>query len=143
MTGMPRRLTLSFAVLLLMLSSSVSLLMAGAVTQEDGSDRSVNLQIIVDSSGSMGVLVDTGVMRMDAAKTVLNEVISQIPVAEGINVGLRVYGHRGDNTDIGRPESCLSSELVVPMSGVDAASLSSQVDALQPVGWTPIGYSLQ
>ena len=79
---------------------------------------------------------------MDAAKTVLNQVISEIPNVDGVNVGLRVYGHLGDNTETGKPTSCVSSDLLVPMSGVDTDALNAQVEQLQPVGWTPIGFSL-
>ncbi len=91
----------------------------------------------------MAAATDTGDLRIDSAKRVLTEVISQIPNVDGVNVGLRIYGHRGDNSEAGRPESCLSSELVVPMDGVNAESLTQQVNLLQPVGWTPLGYSLQ
>lgn len=91
----------------------------------------------------MGAATNTGEVRMDAAKRVLTEVINAIPDEEGINVGFRVYGHLGDNSEAGRAESCLSSELLVPMEGVDRESLIEQVNLLQPVGWTPLGYSLQ
>ncbi len=134
---------LSFIVLVSFFASSMSLVMSAGAAQDGGSGKTVNLQIIVDSSGSMAAPTDTGVIRMDAAKIVLNEVIAQLPVVENVNVGLRVYGHRGNNTDAGRPESCLSSDLLVPMSGVDPAALTTQVNSLQPVGWTPIGHSLQ
>jgi plastocyanin len=122
---------------------SFPLTQSQALAQNSGPGKTVNLQLIVDASGSMGAATDTGALRIDAAKQVLNEVIGQIPEAEGINVGFRVYGHRGDNTDVGRPESCISSELMVPMQGVDKAALTAQVGALQPVGWTPLGFSLQ
>ncbi|MGI8486445.1 MAG: cupredoxin domain-containing protein, partial [Thermomicrobiales bacterium] len=107
------------------------------------SKKTVNVQLIVDASGSMAAATDTGVLRIDAAKQVLAQVISAIPDVEGVNVGLRVYGHKGDNTEAGRAESCLSSDLLVPMLGVDATQLTAQANALQPVGWTPLGFSLQ
>ena len=91
----------------------------------------------------MAAPTDTGVARIDSAKTVLNQVIDSIPDTEGVNVGFRIYGHEGDNTEAGRAESCLSSDLVVPMEGVDRPALTEQVDLLQPVGWTPLGYALE
>lgn len=115
----------------------------GAFAQGHVTKKSVNVEIIVDASGSMAAATDTGTIRIDAAKQVLAQVISAIPDVDGVNVGLRVYGHKGDNTEAGRPESCVSSELLVPMDGVDSALLTAQVNALQPVGWTPLGYSLQ
>jgi cyclophilin family peptidyl-prolyl cis-trans isomerase len=108
---------------------------------QDG--KTINLQIIVDQSGSMAAATDTGPLRIEAAKTVLNEVIAQIPEDEGVNVGLRVYGHRGNNQPPGQAESCVSSDLLVPMQGVDKAGLTTQVNALQPIGWTPLGYALE
>ncbi len=105
--------------------------------------RTVNVEIIVDASGSMAAETNTGELRIDSAKRVLTEVINAIPEAEGINVGLRVYGHQGDNTDEGRAESCASSDLLVPVGGVNKPELLAQINTLQPVGWTPIGYALE
>lgn len=103
----------------------------------------VNVEIIVDASGSMAGETDTGELRMDAAQRVLNEVIKAIPTADGINVGLRVYGHEGDNTDAGKAESCAASDLVVPIDGVATDELLAQVNAFEPTGWTPLGMSLE
>ena len=65
----------------------------------------INVELILDSSGSMEGLIG-GETRMQIAKRVLKRVVSAIPVREGVNVGFRIYGHRGDNTAAGRPESC-------------------------------------
>lgn len=113
----------------------------GAAAQNDPA-RTINLQLIVDSSGSMAAPTDTGIARMDSAKTVLNQVISSLPDTDGVNVGFRIYGQGGDNSESGRAESCVSSDLVVAMDGVDVPALTDQVDALQPVGWTPLAYAL-
>jgi len=115
--------------------------------QEDDAQpagQTVNVELILDSSGSMAEPTDTGEPRIDAAKRVLTDVINQIPGDQpNINVGFRVFGHEGDNTDAGKEESCQSSDLVVPIEGVDKEALQSQVDSYQPVGWTPIALSLQ
>lgn len=106
--------------------------------------QTVNVELILDSSGSMAEATNTGEPRIDAAKRVLTDVIAQIPGDRtNINVGFRVFGHEGDNTDAGREESCQSSELFVPIEGVDKEALQGQVDSFQPVGWTPIALSLQ
>ena len=60
-----------------------------------------------------------------------------------MNVGLRLYGHRGDNTAAGRPVSCRATELLVPVEGVDKAALEDAVDAARATGWTPLARSLQ
>lgn len=116
---------------------------AAVARQASAEGKTVNVQLIVDASGSMGAATDTGALRIDAAKQVLNEVISAIPDVQGVNVGLRVYGQGGNNTEAGRAESCQSTELLVPMDGVDASALKAKVDAIQPVGWTPLGLALQ
>lgn len=101
-----------------------------AASQNTGS-KTVNVEIIVDASGSMAAETNTGELRIDSAKRVLTEVINTIPEAEGVNVGLRVYGHLGDNTDEGRAESCVSSDLLVPIDGVNKTDLLEQVDTLK------------
>ncbi len=122
--------------------------MARAAAQEEVDDaqpagQNVNVELILDSSGSMAEQTNTGEPRIEAARTVLTDVITQIPDDRpNINVGFRVFGHEGDNTDTGRAESCQSSDLFVPIEGVDKAALQGQVDSYQPVGWTPIALSL-
>jgi hypothetical protein len=134
-------------VLSLMLSVlGASILFGGtrvvAAQQEPGTQ--VNVELILDSSGSMADETDTGQTRIDAAKSVLNEVIDAIPEDRPeLNVGFRVFGHEGNNTESGRAESCQSSDLTVPMEGVDKEALRGQVENYQPVGWTPIGLSLE
>jgi Mg-chelatase subunit ChlD len=122
-------------------------LVAGApqeVLAQEEPGNQINVQLMMDSSGSMGAETDTGEPRIDAAKRVLNQVIDAIPEDRPeINVGFRVFGHLGDNTEAGRAESCESSELTVPVDGVDKEALRQQVADYSPVGWTPIGLSLE
>jgi hypothetical protein len=73
----------------------------------------------------------------------LTDVIAQMPERENVNVGFRVYGHKGNNTEAGKSESCRSTELKVPINGVDKAKLQAEVDAYEPVGWTPLALSLR
>ena len=109
---------------------------------EEASGKTVNVELIFDVSGSMSQRVDTGQTRMEVAKRVLEDVIDAIPDRDGINVGLRIYGFRGDNTEATRQVSCTSSELFVPVAGVDRASLINEIEALEPIGWSPLAFSL-
>ncbi len=137
------RRVLSFWAVLAMLFSAYAVQAAPTAAQREPGTQ-VNVQLILDSSGSMADETDTGEPRIDAAKRVLNEVVDAIPEdREEINVGFRVFGHKGDNTQSGRAESCQSSELTVPIDGVDKPALREQIDIFSPVGWTPIGLSLQ
>ncbi|MBA2597589.1 MAG: VWA domain-containing protein, partial [Chloroflexia bacterium] len=107
------------------------------------STKTVNVELILDASGSMAEALASGETRIAAAKRILRGVIESLPEREGINVGLRVYGHLGDNTETGKAVSCRSSELLVPVAGLDKAALIAQVEAIQPTGWTPIAYALE
>jgi hypothetical protein len=134
---------LAFAVLLaLPFYALSSLTMTGSAAAQEGGNT-VNVELILDSSGSMAEVDATGQSRIDAAKQVLNSVIDQLPEREGVNVGFRVYGHEGNNTEAGKAQSCASTELKVPVEGVDKDALRAQVGTYQPVGWTPIALSLR
>ncbi len=110
--------------------------------QSQAANKTVNVELILDASGSMAQVVDTGETRMEAAKRVLSDVITAIPERDGINVGLRVYGHKGDNTDGGQAESCASTDLLVSMKGVNKDRLLQEIEGFQPTGWTPLAHSL-
>jgi len=116
----------------------------GTPTASNQAGTQVNVELMLDSSGSMADETNTGETRIDAAKSVLTDVIAAIPSDRPeINVGFRVFGHKGNNTQAGKQESCQSSDLTVPIQGVDKQALQAQVDDYAPVGWTPIGLSLQ
>ena len=87
------------------------------------STKTVNVEFILDASGSMAEVDENGQTKIDGAKQVLNDVIDQLPEKEGVNVGFRVYGHKGNNSESGKDLSCKSTELKVPVAGVDKAAL--------------------
>lgn len=116
---------------------------AAPAVQDTAPVRTVNLELILDLSGSMAREIGGGETRMEAAKRVMNDVIDALPEQEGVNVGFRIYGHLGDNTESRRQESCNSSDLVVPIQGVDKPALRDEVAAARPIGWTPIALSLE
>jgi von Willebrand factor type A domain-containing protein len=135
---------LVIGILLSLLGASVLIAQPQQALAQVEPGTEVNVQLMMDSSGSMGAATNTGEPRIDAAKRVLNQVIDAIPEDRPeVNVGFRVFGHLGDNTEAGRAESCQSSELTVPVDGVDKQALRQQVADYAPVGWTPIGLSLE
>ncbi len=130
------------------MAGSVALVSAQPAAAQEGGDnpdpaRAVNVELILDLSGSMAADIGGGETRMEAAKRVMNDVIDALPEQEGINVGFRIYGHEGDNTEAQRDVSCQSSDLVVPIDGVNKDALREQVDAAAPIGWTPLDLSLR
>jgi ribosome maturation factor RimP len=132
----------------LLVVGSLALAAGPVATQAQGTPtattaKTVNVELILDSSGSMAEQLPSGQTRIEAAKQVLDQVIDAIPNRAGINVGFRVYGHKGTNTEAGKAESCQSTELKVPIKGVNKDALRTQVDSYKPVGWTPIALSLR
>jgi hypothetical protein len=136
----PARLMLALALTLTMLG--FNLFPATGPSARAQAGKVVNVELVLDASGSMAEEIAPGQTRIDAAKDVLTEVIASLPEQEGINVGFRVYGHKGNNTEAGKAESCKSTELRVPIDGVNKKALQAEVDAYEPVGWTPIALSL-
>src|SRR5215211_3786357 len=116
---------------------------AAPATQDQQAVRTVNLELILDLSGSLARDIGGGATRLAAAKPVMTHVIDAPPPRDGPNLRFRIYGHLGNNTEAGRAVSCQSSELVVPIQGVNKPALRDQVAAAQPIGWTPIALSLQ
>ena len=127
-------------LLLCMTFALVGIVPGGASAQS--STSSINVELILDASGSMEQRIG-GETRMQIAKRVLKRVVAAIPEREGVNVGFRIYGHRGDNTAAGKAVSCRSSDLLVPIDGVDKPAIDRQVEAARSTGWTPLAFSLQ
>lgn len=97
------------------------------------------IQLILDLSGSMYEKLESGEPKIDAARVVLTDFISELP-DDNLNVGLRVYGATTGAMDGG---ACEDSQLTVAMQGVDKDALLGIVSTTEPKGATPIAYSLQ
>jgi hypothetical protein len=150
------RSPLSVALHLLIAAFVVFLMTVPALTviaQEESEDEdalqastlTVNVELILDASGSMAETLPgtENQSRMDAAKTAMRDVIERIPEREGLNVGFRIYGHEGSNSQADRAVSCRATELLVPLAGVDKSALLAQVDTFEPTGWTPLALALE
>jgi von Willebrand factor type A domain len=86
-----------------------------------------NIEIVVDSSGSMDEYGDNGQRRIDTAKSALSSVIGTLSDAD--QVALRVYGTSDTCSDGG--------QLEVPLQPLNRAALQSATDNLAPRGNTP------
>jgi hypothetical protein len=95
--------------------------------------------IILDASGSMNNVDEDGVPFIDKAKEAVLELISAFP--DGMDVGLRVYGHREPNTDPVR--GCRDTELLAPVAPLDRDAIRTAIAGIEASGFTPIGLSLQ
>lgn len=92
--------------------------------------------LILDASGSMRAPLD-GQNKFDRARDAVRELIASLP--EGIEVALRVYGHRRNAL---HEEANLDSALELPFHPVDPERMNATLDRLRPVGRTPLTYSL-
>ncbi|UKS64955.1 VWA domain-containing protein [Rossellomorea marisflavi] len=99
-----------------------------------------NVEIILDSSGSMNALVGDKT-QMDLAKEAIDEFVSNLP--EGVNISLRVYGHKGTGSEADKSKSCSGIEQVYGFDQYDSAAFDKAINQFKPSGWTPIGESLK
>ncbi len=111
----------------------------GATTQEILVETQDNTLFILDASGSMAGDAG-GVSKMDAAKQALVDYVSVTP--DFADLGLMVYGHRGDNSDAGRAESCAGIETFAQIGDLTPETAADVVGQFSATGWTPIGASL-
>lgn len=103
-------------------------------------DVQINIELVLDASGSMAKEID-GKSMMDIAKESIFQILDTLP--ENANVGLRVYGHKGNNTKAGKTESCNSSELIHPIEKLNVAAIKEKLAPITSTGWTPIARSIE
>ncbi len=96
------------------------------------------IEIIFDASRSM-LEASGGTSKLDAAKQALVLVANQID--SSAQVGLRAFGLKPVSGNV--KESCLDSQLVIPIGPYQKEGMISRVMSFQANGNTPIGYSLQ
>jgi len=90
-----------------------------------------NVVIVLDASGSMDSRMPRStVIKMDAAKEALKQVVRQLPPT--IQVGLLVFSGQG-----------LTNVWVYPLGPRDDALLLEAIDRPQPAGGTPLGASIK
>ncbi|PRX39846.1 Ca-activated chloride channel family protein [Planifilum fimeticola] len=102
--------------------------------------KQVNVEILLDASGSMAGRVSGGV-KMDLAKDAIRKFASKLP--EGARVALRVYGHKGSNQQKDKALSCKSTEMVYPLGEYDKSSFQKSLNKFRPTGWTPLAAAIE
>lgn len=86
---------------------------------------------IYDASGSMWGQIE-GQTKMEIASSVLSTSIEELP--ENQQIGLVAYGHRNKS-------DCRDVETLVAMDNSSKDEVSSAVNAIKPLGKTPLAYS--
>ena len=92
---------------------------------------------IFDASNSMSGLWD-GERKIDMAREVLLEMLDTLEQKEGLELGLRVYGHQSPVP----PQDCSDTRLEVPFGPLNASKIRQTLNNIQPKGTTPIARSL-
>lgn len=107
----------------------------GADGQEGGRRRQ-NTLLILDASGSMRAQ-----NKMAGAKKALERYVRTVSTVQ--QLGFMVYGHRGDNSEGGKAESCAGVELLAPVGEVRRENFPALLARFEPTGWTPIAAALE
>lgn len=103
----------------------------------------LNILILIDCSQSMkeglgGPLSGEHEEKMNAAKMVLEQTMSQIPPE--VNVGLRVFGQSFHNDPY---IDCQQTALLVPIGNHNRRAIIERVRQVRPFGLTPLTYALR
>jgi Ca-activated chloride channel family protein len=101
--------------------------------------ESINVEVILDSSGSMANVMGSNT-RMELAKESIKKFAESLP--KEANISLRVYGHKGTSSENDKKLSCSSNELVYPMQPFNQSELAQALGKFQPSGWTPLAQSI-
>jgi len=109
--------------------------MKSGVKDADTPEPISDLALVFDVSASMKETAADGRAKIDVAKEVVGELVRRIP--EGLNVSVVVYGHA---------PGCSAVKVLRPLAELKAADrepLVAQLQAIEPVGNTPIALALR
>ena len=96
--------------------------------------------IAVDASGSMAGRAG-GETKMAAAIGAARRFLEGL--GPEVEVGLLVFGHRGNARNEGRAASCRSAEALVPLGLTGRAAALDALGRIRPVGWTPLAAAME
>ena len=104
---------------------------------EEAAQQTVNIQLVFDASGSMAEDIG-GETKITAARRAMERVIDQLETDNpNLHVGFGVFGHEGDNTEAGKALSCQSTDLLVPLDGVNTSLLRNRPMSGNPLPGPP------
>ncbi|HHB1887428.1 VWA domain-containing protein [Bacillus cereus] len=103
-------------------------------------EKSLNVEILLDASGSMAGKVN-GQVKMEVAKKAIYNYLDKIP--DNANVMLRVYGHKGSNNENDKSLSCGSSEVMYPLQPYKKEQFNAALSNFGPKGWTPLAAAIE
>nr|WP_223831621.1 VWA domain-containing protein [Bacillus swezeyi] len=105
----------------------------------DNSKKDVNVAVVLDASGSMAQRIE-GDKKFDIAKESVTDFADLLP--SDANVMLNVFGHKGNNKNSGKEESCGTTETLYDLQPFSANGFQHSLSGIKPTGWSPIAKSL-
>lgn len=97
------------------------------------------LVMAIDSSGSMAGQVG-GERKIEAAKRAALDFLSTVPT--DVEVGLIVFGHKGNNQQAGKAESCSVVETLLEVAPANRDQVSAAIGRVRATGWTPLAAAI-
>jgi Ca-activated chloride channel homolog len=112
----------------------------GEYGAEEEEQKTKNISIQIDSSGSMNGQVNGGV-KMNLAKEAVENFASGFP--KDTIMTLRTYGHKGTGDDKDKAMSCASTEVMYETNTYDQDAFKAALGKFKPSGWTPLAASIK
>jgi Ca-activated chloride channel family protein len=103
-------------------------------------EEQTSIGLILDCSASMWNKLEDGRYRIDAAKDVLIDFLTNTQARPGLHMGLRIYGSK---VHFSKEGACLDSELVVPIEGFPRGAMIAAIRRARAIGATPLARSLE
>jgi hypothetical protein len=119
-------------------TSYAALLCTALLTTAAHAEGDKSIALVLDSSGSMKAKLADGRTRMDAAKTAVAEFVDKL--APDTRLAFWAYGHQSATAKKDCKDNALLSDF-----GAASATKADVVDkakSLEPLGYTPITYSI-
>lgn len=107
--------------------------------EEAGGVGWIKAIVAIDASGSMAGQA-AGELKMDAAKAAVRAFLESVP--EEAEIGLLAFGHRGNNEESGKAESCKGIELVSDLGAADGDGIVTALESFEATGWTPLAAAI-
>ncbi len=120
------------------LRKSIAALIGLALSSGFAVAAPLNVELILDASGSMNGKLPSGERKIAGAKSAVEAFIGKINPE--INLSFRAYGHQFHRTK----KNCKDTQLIVPFdkASKNASTVVSSAKPLKAQGYTPISYVL-
>ncbi len=100
--------------------------------------KTTRILFLLDASGSM-LARWQGEYRIDIAKRVLGEMVSELDGKPRLETALRVYGHQYPKAE----QNCRDTRLEAPFAADNSKTIKEKLIRVKPKGTTPLAFSLE